>query len=95
MSKPFPAEEFKLFYDMHKTLMAEDYEVRCNLWELVKKSRYHLTKREYEQFKYRYNYGIGGKGNYSLEETGREFGCTRERIRQIEAKIFKKLEIKL
>lgn len=36
-------------------------------------------------------YGLGGSDSHTLEETGEHFGVTRERIRQIEAKAFRKL----
>lgn len=36
-------------------------------------------------------FGIGGTAEHTLEEVGREFGVTRERIRQIEATALKKL----
>lgn len=36
-------------------------------------------------------YGLGGIDSHTLEETGEHFGVTRERIRQIEAKAFRKL----
>jgi len=39
----------------------------------------------------RMRFGIGEKAEYTLEETGKLFGITRERIRQIEAIALKKL----
>ena len=37
-------------------------------------------------------YGLAGQQPLTLEEVGREFGVTRERIRQIENNTLKKLE---
>jgi RNA polymerase primary sigma factor len=48
-----------------------------------------LTPREQRILRMRF--GIGGTGEHTLEEVGREFGVTRERIRQIEAKALEKL----
>ena len=49
-----------------------------------------LTFREREIIKLRY--GLGDGYSYTLEETGRIFQVTRERIRQIESKALKKLQ---
>jgi RNA polymerase primary sigma factor len=40
----------------------------------------------------RMRFGIGEKAEHTLEETGKIFGITRERIRQIEASALKKLQ---
>jgi RNA polymerase primary sigma factor len=49
-----------------------------------------LTFREREIIKLRY--GIGDGYTYTLEEVGRIFRVTRERVRQIEAKAVRKLQ---
>jgi RNA polymerase primary sigma factor len=49
-----------------------------------------LTYREREIIRLRY--GLGDGYSYTLEETGRIFKVTRERIRQIESKALKKLQ---
>ena len=48
-----------------------------------------LTPREQRILRMRF--GIGGTADHTLEEIGKEFGVTRERIRQIEAKALEKL----
>ena len=49
-----------------------------------------LSDRESNVLKMRF--GLGGKRPMTLEEVGREFGVTRERIRQIESKALRKLK---
>ncbi|MCX7936029.1 MAG: sigma-70 family RNA polymerase sigma factor, partial [Planctomycetota bacterium] len=49
-----------------------------------------LSYREREIIKLRY--GIGDDYTYTLEEVGRKFNVTRERVRQIEAKALRKLQ---
>src|SRR5213075_3080314 len=44
-----------------------------------------------EQKVLRMRFGIGEKSDHTLEEVGRDFKVTRERIRQIEAKALDKL----
>ena len=48
-----------------------------------------LTPREEKVLRMRF--GIGEKSDHTLEEVGRDFCVTRERIRQIEAKALRKL----
>ncbi len=48
-----------------------------------------LSPREQKILKLRF--GLGGEWAHTLEEVGKEFGVTRERIRQIEAKALMKL----
>ena len=48
-----------------------------------------LTPREEKVLRKRF--GVGEKADHTLEEVGREFSVTRERIRQIEAKALRKL----
>jgi RNA polymerase primary sigma factor len=49
----------------------------------------HLTPREQRIVSMRF--GIGGSGEHTLQQVAMEFGVTRERIRQIEAKALAKL----
>ncbi len=48
-----------------------------------------LSEREMRIIKLRF--GLGGEGPYTLEETGRFLGITRERVRQIQEKALSKL----
>ncbi|MCU0722459.1 MAG: RNA polymerase sigma factor RpoD [Planctomycetes bacterium] len=60
------------------------------LKEKIEKVLQTLTFREREIIKLRY--GIGDGYTYTLEEVGRIFKVTRERVRQIEAKAVRKLQ---
>ncbi|MFO7775734.1 MAG: RNA polymerase sigma factor RpoD/SigA [Candidatus Hydrogenedentota bacterium] len=63
----------------------EQIEIDQQLQELMKE----LSEREANIIKYRYGL-IDGKA-HTLEQTGRQFGLTRERIRQIENDVMKRL----
>lgn len=59
------------------------------LAEFVTEAIAELTPREQRILRMRF--GIGGADEHTLEEVGKVFGVTRERIRQIEAKALEKL----
>jgi RNA polymerase primary sigma factor len=63
--------------------------MRGNLGELTRKVLATLTPREEQILRMRF--GIGQKSDCTLEEVGKLFAVTRERIRQIEAKALRKL----
>lgn len=63
----------------------EQIEIDQQLQELMKE----LSEREANIIKYRYGL-IDGKA-HTLEQTGRQFGLTRERIRQIENDVMRRL----
>ncbi len=63
--------------------------IQSNLSEQTRKVLATLTPREEQILKMRF--GIGQKVDYTLEEVGKKFAVTRERIRQIEAKALRKL----
>jgi RNA polymerase primary sigma factor len=61
-----------------------------SLSELTRRALETLTPREQRVLRLRF--GLGDKGEHTLEEVGTEFNVTRERIRQIQAKALLKLK---
>ena len=64
--------------------------VYSNLKEITSGILSSLTPREERVLRMRF--GIGMDSDHTLEEVGKQFSVTRERIRQIEAKALKKLQ---
>ena len=63
--------------------------VSMSLSDSTKRVLSTLTPREEKVLRMRF--GIGERSDHTLEEVGRDFQVTRERIRQIEAKALRKL----
>ncbi len=77
------------FIEDKKILSPSDAVISLNLSEQTSKVLATLTPREEKVLRMRF--GIGEKADHTLEEVGRDFEVTRERIRQIEAKALRKL----
>ena len=67
-----------------------DVAIHTNLKETCTKILSSLTPREERVLRMRF--GIGMNTDHTLEEVGKQFNVTRERIRQIEAKALRKLK---
>ena len=77
------------FIEDKKIISPGEAVVNHNLGEQTRKVLTTLTPREEKVLRMRF--GIGEKSDHTLEEVGRDFRVTRERIRQIEAKALRKL----
>jgi len=77
------------FIEDKKVINPADAVISLNLCEQTRKVLATLTPREEKVLRMRF--GIGQKSDHTLEEVGRDFDVTRERIRQIEAKALRKL----
>ncbi len=77
------------FIEDKSVISPSDAVISMNLAEQTRKVLATLTPREEKVLRMRF--GIGEKSDHTLEEVGRDFDVTRERIRQIEAKALRKL----
>ena len=77
------------FIEDEKADMPEETAIKTNLRESIMESLNRLTDRERDVLLLRF--GLIDGRQRTLEEVGVEFGVTRERIRQIEAKALRKL----
>ena len=73
----------------HKAVAPLDAAIASNLKLAIDSAVSTLTKREEEVIRLRF--GIGRDSDHTLEEVGKIFGVTRERVRQIESKAIRKL----
>ena len=72
-----------------KTVAPDNAAAQTMLREQLIQALHKLTPREEKVIRLRY--GLDDGKQRTLEEVGREFNVTRERIRQIEAKALRKL----
>lgn len=77
------------FIEDKATVLPLEAAINSDLEEQTGRVLSSLTEREEKVLRMRF--GIGIKSDHTLEEVGQEFGVTRERIRQIEAKALRKL----
>ena len=77
------------FIEDKKILSPSEAAISMDLAEQTRKILSTLTPREEKVLRMRF--GIGEKSDHTLEEVGKDFTVTRERIRQIEAKALRKL----
>jgi RNA polymerase primary sigma factor len=72
------------------TILPIDAVIQSNLRETTTRVLASVTPREERVLRMRYS--IGMNKDHTLEEVGKQFSVTRERIRQIEAKALRKLK---
>jgi RNA polymerase sigma factor RpoD-like protein len=77
------------FIEDKKAKPPDDATININLVEQTRIALGTLTPREEKILRMRF--GIGEQSDHTLEEVGKDFFVTRERIRQIEAKALRKL----
>ncbi|MDE2335849.1 MAG: RNA polymerase sigma factor RpoD, partial [Alphaproteobacteria bacterium] len=78
------------FIEDKNVVLPVEAAIQANLRETTTRVLATLTPREERVLRMRF--GIGMNTDHTLEEVGRQFSVTRERIRQIEAKALRKLK---
>ena len=91
LEQPMGDEDFSLgdVIEDQSAIVPADAAAKAMLIEAVKQALAELSERE--QLVVRLRFGLDDGQVRTLEEVGREFGVTRERIRQIESKVLAKL----
>ncbi len=93
MDAPINPDEENTLYDIllsNDDISPDKKLIRDSLRKEIDRSLSTLSKREASII--RLYFGLNGKPPYSLEEIGKEFGLTRERVRQIKEKAIKRMK---
>ena len=93
LETPIGEEENSQLRDLiedENAVQALDVAIQSNLREALTRALGGLTPREERILRMRF--GIGTRTDHTLEEVGKVFSVTRERIRQIEAKALRRLK---
>jgi RNA polymerase primary sigma factor len=93
LETPIGEEEDSYLGDLiedKNAILPVDAVIQSNLRESTTRVLASLTAREERIVRMRF--GLGMNSDHTLEEVGRQFSVTRERIRQIEAKALRKLK---
>ena len=91
LETPIGEEDSRLedFIEDKEVISPQDAAISLNRARQIQRVLSTLNKREDKILRMRF--GIGEKHDHTLEEVGRDFHLTRERIRQIEAKALRRL----
>ena len=92
LERPVGSDDGTVFRDLIEDETGDspfDSALRIDLQERTRSVLEHLSPREAKILRMRY--GVGSGRRHTLDEIGREFTLTRERIRQIESKALQKL----
>jgi RNA polymerase primary sigma factor len=91
LETPIGEEDSRLedFIEDKEVISPQDTAISLNMTRQIQRVLSTLNKREEKILRMRF--GIGEKHDHTLEEVGRDFDLTRERIRQIEAMALRRL----
>ncbi|MFC9358077.1 sigma-70 family RNA polymerase sigma factor [Rhodococcus sp. NPDC057014] len=84
------AEHNGLDFEDDLAVVAEEVAERRNFYETLESVLSPLSERDAQVIRLRY--GLTGSDPYTLDEIGKIYGVTRERIRQIESKLLKAMK---